>query len=318
MDIGILLIVIALVLFLVGLGIRRRRPIGAEVLAGQKVGNKKNKKLEAAPPVELATAPRPRVAEMHVVGEQARVTFDVPLAEHADEIMGELLIQEAVEVVREKRHSLPMNQVTEVVALAGRGGEPRVVGRAKLDAPGVLPPPLNIPSVLHLSHIGYDPLQQQFSTDLPEHLPDTAFSQTDELPPLGRELRLPKAIELGLRAQGIDPAEMRASQLVTGTLSLFGYTVIPGIRLGTFVAEKGGSRTYIREDHYQRGDYSEVEDMTIREFMVEFMASGADRGLLVSEKYAPFEIHEKERREPRVRFVTRERLQRFVDSLALN
>jgi len=142
-------------------------------------------------------------------------------------------------------------------------------------------------------------------------------SSDDVLEPVGTELRLPRAIDLGLRTQGIDPLAMSAGQLVTGTLSLFGYKIAPGARYGTFIAEKAGVRTYIREDQYQKGGYPEVEDLTVREFMVEFMSSQADRGLLVSDKYGPFEIYEKEKREPRVRFVTRERLQRFVDSLAL-
>jgi hypothetical protein len=39
--------------------------------------------------------------------------------------------------------------------------------------------------------------------------------------------------------------------------------------------------------------------------------------LLISDKFCPFIVYEKERREPRVHFITRERLQQFVDSLAL-
>ena len=38
---------------------------------------------------------------------------------------------------------------------------------------------------------------------------------------------------------------------------------------------------------------------------------------LVSDKFSPFEVYERERREPRIRFVTRERLQKFVDALSL-
>ena len=33
---------------------------------------------------------------------------------------------------------------------------------------------------------------------------------------------------------------------------------------------------------------------------------------------SPVEIYERERRDPRIRFVTRERLQGFIDALALN
>jgi len=52
--------------------------------------------------------------------------------------------------------------------------------------------------------------------------------------------------------------------------------------------------------------------------MVEFASAGTDRGMLVTDKHGPFEIYTLERREPRVRFVTRDRLQKMVDSLALS
>ena len=71
-------------------------------------------------------------------------------------------------------------------------------------------------------------------------------------------------------------------------------------------------------DVYHPGDHPEVADQLIDRFMADFAMSGCDRGLLVSDKYGPFEIYDKERRQPRVRFVTRERLQKMVDALALS
>jgi hypothetical protein len=65
-------------------------------------------------------------------------------------------------------------------------------------------------------------------------------------------------------------------------------------------------------------DYQEFNEATINRFMADFSMSGCQRGMLVSEKYGPFEVYERERREPRVRFVTRERRQGLVDSLALS
>ena len=50
---------------------------------------------------------------------------------------------------------------------------------------------------------------------------------------------------------------------------------------------------------------------------MEFVNSGADRGLLISDKFSPFGVYEREKREPRIRFVTRERLQKFIDALSL-
>jgi hypothetical protein len=106
--------------------------------------------------------------------------------------------------------------------------------------------------------------------------------------------------------------------MVSGLLKLFGSSVNPGPGFGMFIAEKAGARTFILGDAYRPGDYPEVDEATINRFMADFSMSGCQRGMLVSEKYGPFEVYERERREPRVRFVTRERLQGMVDSLALS
>jgi hypothetical protein len=255
------------------------------------------------------------VAEFHVAGEEARVTFDVPVPDEGDPVLEELLTHEAVEVVREKRHTLPIDQVTEVVALAGR--PPREVGRVELEEPGRLPPRPEMPPLLNLTHIAADPLEAE-REEGPPQVPGTVTPvREDTLGPAGAELRLPKAVETGLRAQGIDPRTMGAGELVTGLLPLVGYVVTPGPAENTYYAEKGGQRTYIRVDPYRPGDHPEVDSETIQRFMIEFQTAGAQRGLLVSDKYGPFELYQRERRDPRVRFVTRERLQGLVDALAL-
>ena len=66
------------------------------------------------------------------------------------------------------------------------------------------------------------------------------------------------------------------------------------------------------------GEYPELSEQVINEFMVDYVSSGADRGILVSDKYAPFSIYDKERRESRVKYISRERLQHFVDSLMVS
>lgn len=184
--------------------------------------------------------------------------------------------------------------------------------------PGVLPPPSRITDILNLHSIGVDPLAAEFEGD-PVSVPETvAPSTSDELGPLSEVVRLPRAVETGLRAQGVDPNNMSAAELVTGVLSLFGYTVSPGVVEGHHTATKGGSSTFIMSDDYTEGDYPEVEDAKIRSFVIAFEQSGADRGMFVSEKFAPFSIHDIERRDPRIRFVTRERLQKLVDSMSLS
>lgn len=311
-DIGIILIVLAIVLFAVNWYIERARK--------QRGEQQPERGRRGRPPVEEQpdfVRPRPNVSEFHVHDEEARVTFDVPYPEEGDDVLSDLLVGEAVEVVREKRHTLPIDDVTEVVALAGKD-TPREVGRMSLQTPGVLPPPSQMADILNLTSIGADPLAAEFeeeATSIPETVAPT---RSDELEPVGEVVRLPRAVATGLRAQGVDPERMTAAELVTGVLSLFGYTVTPGIVEGHYTASKGGASTFIMSDPYQPGDYPEVEDSTIRRFVVAFEQSKANRGMLVSEKYAPFSIYEVERRDPRVRFVTRERLQKLVDSMSLS
>lgn len=311
-DIGIILIALAIVLFAVNWYIGRSRRQRAE---GAPTGVRRGRPGPAEEPDFVR--PRPNVSSFHVHENQARVTFDVPYPDDGDEVLADLLVGEAVEVVREKRHSLPIEDVTDVVVLAGRES-PREVGRMSLDTPGVLPPPSRITDILNLTSIGADPLAAEFEGE-PTSVPETvAPTRSDDLEPLGEMVRLPKAVSTGLRAQGVDPEKMSAAELVTGVLSLFGYTVSPAIAEGHFTASKGGASTFIMSDSYSAGDYPEVEDSTIRRFIVAFEQSSADRGMLVSEKFAPFAIHDIERRDPRIRFVTRERLQKLVDSMSLS
>ncbi len=307
MEIGIPLIVVAVALFGVGLLMRRQRP--------KEMGTAPVR--PGAEPAGLDIEhPRPTVSEMHVVGEEARVVFDVPLPPQVDEVLADLLVAEAVEYVREKRHTLPMSQVLAVVAFAGRG-EVREVGRAKLDTPGTLPPVSRAPSILSLGGIAADPLARQFEEPVISVPGTVAPTREEHLGPVGAELRLPRAVETGLRAQGVDPETMTASELVRGMLALIGYRVTEGIAPGTWTAEKGGVKTLIRQDAHEGSPDPEMDEGVIRSFLVEFISSGADQGIYVTGKFAPFSIYDVERREPRIRFIARERLQKFVDSLAL-
>lgn len=317
---GIALIVVAIVLIAVGVLLGRRRNELAEQQGFQKPSGGLRPKASPPPALPLPDLnhPRPKFSEMHVMGEEAQVSFDVPFPPGGDDVLADLLVQEALEVVREKRHTLPMDMVRRVVVFAGRSGERSEVGRHELDTPGTLPPKIEMPSMLNLSPFARDPLEAMEGGEA-DIIPEVvARPGSDDLRPIAAELRLPKAVDLGLRAQGIDPATMGPLELVTGTLRLFGYSVNPGPAFGMFIAEKGGSRTFILGDVYRPGDHPEIDERTIDKFMADFSLSGCDRGMLVSDKYGPFEVYDRERREPRVKFVTRERLQKMVDSLALS
>ncbi len=321
MPIGVGLLLVAVVLIAVSFYLsRRRKALQAELGIELPERGRKPKAATAAEPKVDFTHFRPAVAEFGVEGSTAKVRFDVPLPDGDDEILSELLVAEAIEVVREKRHTLPLTGVHAVAALAGRG-EVREVGRAKLDQPGVLPPKIEGVNILNLSILANDPLAHSFSeagADTSAVRPGVAETiRSDELRPLSDELRLPRAIVTGLRAQGIDPAKVSPGELVVGLLRLFGYQVIAA-GMNAWIASKAGERTYIVEDQHKPGDHPELDEGVIRRFMVEFASAGTDRGMLVTDKHGPFEIYTLERREPRVRFVTRDRLQKMVDSLALS
>lgn len=320
MELAVPIFLLLIILVGVTLFLRRQRPSRADQLK-QTVREGDG---AAADDFDVV-APRPDVVEMHVVGEEARVRFSVPLPAEPDEILIELLVGEAVEVVREKRHTLPMDGVTAVVALSGSAEAPVVVGRASLETPGQLPPPTGATSMLNLSHLAADPVERSFldhSFDKdaePEmHVETVSRVPEDALEPVGAFLKLPRAIDTGLRAQGIDPRSMTSGQLVTGMLALVGYQVQPTVGDGTWTATKAGATTYVREDPYSAGDHPEIDVDELRRYLFEFQQSKADRGLFVSDKYGPFEVYDLERREPRIRVVSRERLQKFVDALALS
>lgn len=258
--------------------------------------------------------PRPTVAEFHVQDGTARVHFEVPLpASGADEVLAELLGREAVEVVREKRHSLPIGDVTRVTALGRFGADWLEVTSIGLDTPGELPPPM-LPEMLpHAGRGDFDPFEH--ISGLPEHAPGLAEGRRGEdLEPM--RLRLPATASAGLRAQGVDPDGSDAIDLVLGLMRAAGYS-ISSTGDDTFMAVLGGGRTMLRVIPHEAGSHPEVDETAIRRFVVDFGASGADRGILLSEKWSPFEIYDRERRDRRIRFVTRERLQAFVDALAL-
>lgn len=313
---GVLIILIAIVLIVMAVVLSRRRKELAEQ-TGIEIPTRGRRQPPTPDVPADPTVPRPRVVDTTVLGTEAHVTFDVPVPEDGDEVLADVLVQEALEVIREKRHTIPMEMVKDVVVFAGRGDRVQV-GRHKLATPGTLPPKVEMPSMLNLSRYARDPLELS-AEEAGFEVPDIGTtSRGDELTPIGEEIRLPKAIDTGLRAQGIDPDTMNAVELVTGMLRLLGYEVMAGPRLGTFSAIKGGQRTFISGQTHAEGEYPEVDSELVDKFVTEFSMSGADRGLFVSEKYGPFEMYDKERRDSRLRFVTRERLQQMVDATALS
>lgn len=257
------------------------------------------------------------VESFHVVGDEARVTFDVPLEEQDDEVLNDLLMGEAIEVLRQKRHTLPIDEVHHVVVFAGRD-QVREVGRSKLPSPGELPPPAV--ETLSFTHIARDPFAAPFDDEHSDHsvaYETRADVPEDSLPPLREDLKIPKGLDRGLRALGTDPDQLSGPDFVIALLRMFGYRVTEQAYEGSYMAIKDGISTYIATDTYNAGDYPELDEGVIRRFIADYGSSNADRGMLISDRYSPFKIYEIEANQPKVRFVTRERIQRFVDSMAL-
>jgi hypothetical protein len=303
---GFLALVVIIVLA-VALSRQRKRAAGMDL---------EDKSWLRAAPVEddaaVRTAP---VRDFHVHGNEARVTFDVPLPDQVDQVLNDLLVDEAVEVVREKRHTLPIGDVTEIVVFAGRD-EVMEVGRAKLPSPGELPPPIDR-DVFNLTHIARDPFASQFDVDHTVSYDTAVRVPADELKPLFQDLRVPQGLDRGLRARGVDPDAVTGPEFILALLEMFGYSVSPQGEPDVYLATKDNLRTFIRTDSFDPGEHPELDEGLVRKFVAEFATSGADRGMFISDKYGPFMTHDIEATDRRIRFVTRERAQGFIDSMAL-
>lgn len=275
----------------------------------------------AAPVAGTSGAPdssfafRPPASDFHVTGGEAHVYFDVPLpAGDPDPVLSTILLAEAVEVLRDKRSHLPLEGVSTVHAHAKRGAETVEIGKLTLDGPGELPPPPSPGEHPLFGRHGPD-IFEEFGAEPPPAPGLDVRAPSDELRPLGQEVQLTAVLEAGLRAQGIDPRAAELGDVVRGLLRVANYTVAGGG--DRFTATRGGLAHYVEIVEHGSGEHPELSEKAINEFMVRFGQSGAARGLLFTAKFGPFLVYDKERREPRVRFVTRERFQGFVNALAV-
>jgi hypothetical protein len=256
--------------------------------------------------------------EFHIRGDDALVYFDVPIPDGGiDAVFQGKLLKQAVEVLREKKsHDLPMAGVTSVRAFGVSGGGDVEVGVLDLDVPGELPEEPVVTGVApHFSSAPFDPLAHLGEQEFRVEAGVSARSGREDLAPLAEEIELTAAMAEKLRSQGVDPATMKAGDLALGLLRVAGYTVNEA--QGGYLAQGSGGTTYLQIVDHAAGDYPELGEQAVNRFMVAFGQARADRGMLVTEKFGPFLVYDKERREPRVRFITRERLQTFVDSFEL-
>lgn len=282
----------------------------------------------ASPPSAAAPATRirPVLADFHVRGESAHVQFAVPLTEGAvDRHLRTVLEHEAVAVLREKRdHGLPLDGVEAIIVYGERSGERVEVGRVELPSAGMLPEVVAADLLPHDRVAGFDPLaalgEQKFDV-----VPGVTVREAEgALPPVHEAVELPGPLEVALRAQGIDPGAASLPDLVLGLLQASGYQVTPeGTTLASAgagsssvsIARRGGSASLLVIVEHRAGDHPELSERAINEAIV--IASRHNMGgFVVTDMYGPYLIYEKERRS-KLRFITRERLQAFVDSFAL-
>jgi hypothetical protein len=264
---------------------------------------------------------RPKLADFHVKDDTARIYYDVPLpAGDIDDHLRDLLCHDAASVLHEKRaHGLPIDQVVQAEVFGERGGQPVEVAVLELEEPGVIPE-LVVPDLVpHAAASGYDPLAHLGDQEF-EIQPGVASGvEREGLPPFSDEITFAKSVEAELRAAGVDPYSASLSDLSLALLQIGGYQVAPapGASANTHIAQKAGSTALIVVHEHQAGEHPELSEKAVNGFVVSVAQNNPQRALLITDMFSPYIVYEKERSDPRCRFITRERLQPFVDSFAL-
>ncbi len=257
--------------------------------------------------------------DFHVVEEEIQIDFEVPLAaEGADDVLVELLSYHALEIVNDRIHrGQPIDGIPTARISAKRLGESVEIATIDLGEPEEVVE-IDMPMLIPWgSGTGYDPLSRYGDAEETNVLALAENRASDDLAPIGDDLRLTAGIAAGLRAMGIDPETMSVTELGRGLLQLAGY-VIADRDENSLIASGKGTSTFVRFLDHTPGDYPELSHQAIAAFLVACARARTERGLLITDKFGPYEIYKKERANPDIRFVTRERLQGFVDSVALS
>ncbi|MDJ0664001.1 MAG: hypothetical protein QNJ75_05535 [Acidimicrobiia bacterium] len=255
--------------------------------------------------------------DFRVVDHEIFIDFAVPLAsEGADEVLTELLKHHAVEIIKDrKRRGQPLEGIPLARVSARRSGEPHEVGVIELDK-SIERIDIEIPDLVPQPQMaGYDPLAK-FDEGLQERATPSTDGRTDELAPLGEQLRLTAGVAAGLRSFGVDPEQMTATDLGLGLLRLSGYQVTE-TRDG-YRAEGHDATIHVVIVDHEPGDHPELTEKAVTSFLVGFAGARTQRAMLITDKYGPYMIYQKERANPKAVFVTRERLQGFVDAVAVD
>ena len=256
--------------------------------------------------------------EFHVVDNEITIDFAVPLpATGTDDMLTELLRHHALEIIKDrKERGQPIHDIPIARISAQRFGDSVELAVLDLDQPDEFLE-MELPELLRLRAMaGYDPLAKFGERTEKDVLP-LAERRSDDLAPLADEIRLTAGLAAGLRSIGVDPETMSLSDLGLGLLRLSGYD-LTSRRDGTYIAAGHGTSTLVAFVDHHPGDYPELAEAAIRSFLVTFATARTERGLLLTDKYGPYLIYQKERANPDTLFIARERLQDFVDTIALS
>lgn len=254
--------------------------------------------------------------DFHVVENEIVIDFAVPLPAGEDEVLTELLSHHAAEIIKDRKvRGQPLDGIPIARVRARRGVDVVQVAELELEEEGMAD--IELPDLLPtLDKAGYDPLAKLGLADEGEVLALAARPANDQLAALADEIRLTAGLAAGLRATGTNPDQMTMEEFGPCLLRLAGYE-ITDLGEGSYRAFGGGTTTYVQVIAHHPGEYPELEERPITSFLIAFAGSRADRGLLLTDKYGPYEIYRRERANPRCTFITRERLQAFVDAIAL-
>jgi len=270
----------------------------------------------------VATSSARKLSEIDfkVEGATAHVYFDTHVPDGGpDAMLTSLMGREAMRVFEGKAGHLPLAKVKHVAAHGRQAGQPVLVTTMDVKKPVEMnrldaQTKGDIVMAGDVAIAGHDPLGTLHAMELGRG--GGYRGGGDELPPLSEELEIPAKVIEAVAGPGGSVLGMRLEDFITGLLRTTGYGIVEEAD-GTKRAAKGGTTTYLQFVEHVPGSHPELDERAVDAFIMKFMSSHADRGMLFTAKYGPYAIYEKERRNDKVKFMTRERLQAFVDSVAM-
>jgi hypothetical protein len=312
------LVALAILIVVIALAI-----VGFAVFALRSAGQSVERSAEDRSSGSAQRRPMPQISDFHVKGQTASVVFAVPLGDdEAGEHLTDLLAANAVEYVRQKvEDGLPLDGVHTIAVSAMRGDVPERLTTVELPDVGELP---DEAPILRRDPSMHDPIAavQAVAADASVATPSGRGDTLESVPEL---VQLSGPTAAHLRTMGVDTSTMGLEDLVVGLFRTSGYAVEPGRGLSmssvpsgdTYSLTRGAENLVMVILSHRDGEYPELEDHVLAEFAVAVAQANPKRALLVTDKFSPYAMYERERRDKRLVFVTRERLQAFVDSFGL-